>query len=295
MICKECNKEFETIDGLRRHRVQKHNKSAEETYTDYILNGNKPTCKCGCGEHVKFLTIQKGFVDYVLGHSSRVNNNWGHNPDAIKKSHQTQKKMYNSGELRIWNKGLTMDDERVRDNITKIMLNPERGNNISKKLSGVPKSAEHIEKIKETSKIRWSSDVEREKQSQRLITSLIKNNYRNKKTKLELLFQQILTDLKFVEGVDYVYQHQLSSAIFDFYFFNKKILIEVDGDFHHCNPDSIHKIPTYPIQIKTVGNDIRKNLIAKDNNYKLLRFWETDIKNNPEYIIKKLKEELFNN
>lgn len=66
----------------------------------------------------------------------------------------------------------------------------------------------------------------------------------------------------------------------------------MDGDFHHCNPNTIHKIPIYPIQIKTVGNDIRKNLLAKEYGYKLLRFWETDINTRPEWVINELKKEL---
>jgi len=80
--------------------------------------------------------------------------------------------------------------------------------------------------------------------------------------------------------------------MFDYYIEDSNILVEVDGDFHHCNPNSKHHTPIYPIQIKTVSNDIRKNKIANDNNIKLLRFWESDINNSPEDIIKRLKNEL---
>jgi len=292
VICKECNSEFETLDSLRRHRVQKHKISAEQTYIDYVLNGVEPKCKCGCNEKPNFLSIEKGFVDYIRGHASRINNNWGHNPEVLKKSHETQKQMYSTGKLQIWNKGLTTDDDRVRNNIEKTMSNPERGDNISKALAGVPKSEEHKFKIKENSIKRWQNKEEREKQSQRLISRLIKNNYRNKKTKLENTFQNILDKLGLLESVDYKYQHWVGPAIFDFYLIKENILIEVDGDFHHCNPDTIHKIPTFPIQIKTVGNDIRKNLIAEDKNIKLLRFWESDINNKPEEVIKRLMAEL---
>ena len=288
MVCKECQREFESLDSLRRHRSQKHSINAEQTYIDYILNGIPPVCKCGCGEKPKYLGIDAGFREYKLGHAARVNNNWGHNPEAIKKSHETQKEMHADGRLQIWNKGLTIDDERVRDNINKVMSNPERGNKISKALSGVAKSEEHVIKIKQHTKLRWEKQEEKDKQSERLIARLIKNNYRNKKTRLESDFEEILIQLE----IDYKYQHQVSSAIFDFLINNKNILIEIDGDFHHCNPNSIHKIPVYPIQIKTVGNDIRKNLIAKDNGFKLLRFWESDINNNPEDVILRLKTEL---
>jgi very-short-patch-repair endonuclease len=288
ITCKECNREFETLDSLRRHRSQKHSINAEQTYVDYILNGVEPKCKCGCGEKPKYLGIDAGYRYYKHGHAARISNNWGHNTEALKKSHQTQKKMYDDGVLKVWNDGLTIADSRVRDNINKVMSNPERGKNISKALSGVEKSPEHIAKIKEFSIIRWAKQEERDKQSERLISRLIKNNYRNKKTKLECVFENILETL----GINFKYQHQVSSAIFDFLILETNILIEIDGDFHHCNPNSIHKIPKFPIQIKTVGNDIRKNLIAEDNGYKLLRFWESDINTKPEYVIEELKREL---
>ncbi len=286
--CKECNREFETLDSLRRHRVQKHKITSEQTYIDYVLDGIEPKCKCGCDFKTNFLSIEKGFVDYILGHAARVNNNWGHNPEAIKKSHQTQKKMHDDGTLKVWNDGLTVDDKRVRANIEKVMANPERGKNISKALSGVEKSPEHKANISINSKLRWEKQEERDKQSERLIARLIKNNYRNKKTKLESRFETILESL----NIKFKYQHQISSAIFDYLIIDKNVIIEVDGDFHHCNPNSIHKMPIYPIQIKTVGNDIRKNLIVEDSDFKLLRFWETDINKHPEVIINKLKQEL---
>ena len=268
--------------------IQKHKISAEQTYIDYMLNGIEPKCKCGCGGLTNFLSIEKGLLITFSSHAARVNNNWGHNKEALAKSHITQKAMHETGTLNILNKGLTMADARVKDNIEKVMSNPERGNNISKKLSGVSKSEVHIQNIKKSADIRWSDPMEREKQSQRLISRLIKNNYRNKKTKIEASLEEILKGLKLV----YKYQHQVSNAIFDFLLINKNTLIEVDGDFHHCNPNTIHKIPIYPIQkIKTVGNDIRKNRIAEVNNYKLIRFWEED-NERPEWIVEQLKSEI---
>ena len=49
IICKECDREFESLDSLRRHRSQKHSINAEQTYIDYVLDGVEPKCKCGCG------------------------------------------------------------------------------------------------------------------------------------------------------------------------------------------------------------------------------------------------------
>jgi len=287
--CKECDREFETIDTIRRHRVRVHKINAEQTYIDYVLDGVPPVCKCGCGEKTGFLSIQKGFVDFVWGHAARLSqNNWKYNKESLEKAKNTVIAKYKSGELVVWNKGLTMADDRVKDNVNKMIANPDRGNKISKALSGVPKSKEHIDKIKAVSKLRWEKPEEREKQSNRLIAHLVKNNYRNKKTKLEETFENILNSL----NIENTYQYQIGMAIFDFLIIGKNILIEVDGDFHHCNPNSIHNIPKFPIQIKTVGNDIRKNRIAEENNYKLLRFWEKDINERPEWIIDELKREI---
>lgn len=292
MICKECNQEFQSLDSLRRHRVQKHKISAEQTYIDYVLDGFEPKCKCGCGLKTNFLSIEKGFTEYIRGHAARINNNWGHNKKALDKSHETQKRMHENGELVIWNKGLTIEDERVKNNIVKVMSNPNRSNNISKKLLGVPKNEEHKKKIKEKAKERWQKIDEREKQSERKIKWLIQNNHNNKKTDLECLFQEFLESLGLIENVDFIYQYQVGLALFDFYIIKNNVLIETDGDFQHCNPNSIHSIPIYPIQFKTVANDVRKNRIAESKSIKLLRFWESDIKNDKDGVIKRLKEEL---
>jgi len=292
--CEICDNEFETLDSIRRHNIQKHKMTSEETYLKYVLNGVKPKCSCGCGEETKFKGIELGYSEYKVGHSSRIKNNWGHNEIAKIKSKETQKKLYSEGKLVIWNKGLTIEDERVKNYSEKIHSNPERGKNISKKLKGVKKSSEHIDKIKEHTKLRWEDKLERDKQSERLILRLLKNNYRNKKTKLEETFENFLKLIGFKNKVDYIYQYQVSSAIFDFFIINKNTLIEVDGDFHHCNPNTQHKIPNYPIQLKTVSNDIRKNRISEEHGFKLLRFWEKDIKETPELIIETLKKELLN-
>lgn len=294
LICKECNEEFKSLDSLRRHRIQKHKINAEQTYIDYVLDGVPPTCLCGCGEKTKFLGIIAGFRDYKVGHSSKIHNNWGHNKEALKKSRETQKKMYENGELVIWNKGLTIDDERVRDNIYKVMSNPNRGKNISEKLSGVPKSEEHKVKIKEKAIERWSKEEEREKQSNKRMNYIINNGF-TVTSKLEEIFNNILkNDLNLIENKDYHRQHYVREikGIFDFKISNKKILIEVDGDFWHCNPNTKHKEAIYEAQKSNLIQDEIKNKWCETNNYKLLRFWETDINDNRDKVIEQLKIEL---
>ncbi len=65
-------------------------------------------CKCGCGDTVK--------NEWSKGHYSRVHNNWGHNLKAIENSANTRREQYKNGERKVWNDGLTIEDERVANN-----------------------------------------------------------------------------------------------------------------------------------------------------------------------------------
>lgn len=112
------------------------------------------------------------------------------------------------------------------------------------------------------------------------------------KNKLESKFEKILISFGLVEDVDYIFQYQVETAYFDFFIIKKRILIEVDGDYWHCNPDSEYKVAKYSTQKANVKNDLRKNEIAKKNKLKLLRFWESDIKGKINEVKEVLKKEI---
>ena len=288
--CKECGREFKSLDSLRRHRSQKHNINSEQSYIDYKLNGNKPTCKCGCGETTNFLSFKKGFTDYIRGHASRINNNWGHNPKALKKSHDTQRKMFRSEELEIWNKGLSVDDPRVRDNIDKIMANPNRSKKISKALSDVPKSEEHKQKLSIAQIKSWHNQEKRDRQRTNRL-NYIRNNDLIPISNLEKEFEEILKSKFNLEcDVDYYPQFYVREikGLFDFKLSGKKILIEVDGDYWHCNPNTKFKEPKYAAQFSNLKKDKKKKEWCNENGYTLLKFWEDDIKNNLDGVIDRL-------
>lgn len=107
--CNHCNTEFETLDKLRRHSGKTHKISSQSLYNEVVLKNNIPTCKCGCGETPKFISFSKGYKEWIRGHIARVENNWGHNESAIKKSSQTRREQYKNGDRVVWNDGLTKD------------------------------------------------------------------------------------------------------------------------------------------------------------------------------------------
>ena len=277
-ICKICNQELKNAQSLSAHCRTKHKMTSEGVYIEYFLSGIPPTCACGCEEKPNYIGIYKGFVKYIQGHASRVNNNWGHNPEIVKKSHEIQKKMHENGELIIWNKGLTKDVDKRLDYGDKISNNKERNDKISKALKGRKRPKEVLDKLNEGMLEYWSKPENRE---QRRLSQVEHLRIRqvNTKSKLEQKFEDMMKEV----GVQFLNQFPLDGYLFDFYIPKHNVLIEVDGDWYHCNPD-IHPKPIHEIQKFVTENDNKKNEVVKDNNITLLRFWENDINNNPETI-----------
>ncbi len=103
--CPECDY-FDELDGLRRHCVRKHGIEAEKLYRSLFMGNKEPTCACGCRAIItKFWGIEKGFSKFIRGHHSRVNNNWGHNKDALQKSQDVRRQQIANGTWKVWNRG----------------------------------------------------------------------------------------------------------------------------------------------------------------------------------------------
>jgi hypothetical protein len=116
-ICKHCNTEFKTLDQLRRHTGRIHKINAQQLYNEVVLNNNIPKCKCGCGETPSFISFTHGYKEWIRGHISRIENNWGHNQTAIDNSSKTRREQFNNGERTVWNVGLNKEtDIRVKLN-----------------------------------------------------------------------------------------------------------------------------------------------------------------------------------
>lgn len=86
MQCPKCSYQSDSLNSLRIHAAKQHSLPSEDLYLAVVSGGVRGSCKCGCGEPTAFMTLQKGYNDYVQGHASRVNNNWGHNETAREKS-----------------------------------------------------------------------------------------------------------------------------------------------------------------------------------------------------------------
>ena len=96
--------------------------------------------------------------------------------------------------------------------------------------------------------------------------------------------------------IDYKQEHQIelnSKWYFDFHVVNTNLLIEVQGDYWHCNP-KIFKKPLNEFQQWSKRRDFAKMDYAKRFGFVVAWIWEDDIKNNLEetkkYILRRIEE-----
>lgn len=296
-ICKICQKECDGINSLRSHSIQKHNIPSDEIYVQYVLNGVYPKCECGCGETPPFISVNKGFSRFILSHHNRVlgKNNFHKNPKTRQKAAETQKKNWKEGKYVGWWENKTPETlEKIEGIKEKLRNDKERGKKISKSLKGVPKTEESKKKLSITQKKRYENNPQLRINQSKYKLEWMRKNSKVKTSKLENKFMKILDEIGFIKDVDYIHNHLISNikTFFDFYIPNNKIIIEVDGDFYHCYPNSKYSTPEYDIQIKNLSNDKRKNTWCENHNITLIRYWEKDINERPEWVISDLRERL---
>lgn len=105
---------------------------------------------------------------------------------------------------------------------------------------------------------------------------------------LETLVSNLFDD----NNIKYDYQYFLSRSgickSYDFKIKGSNIFIEVDGDYWHGGPNSNKYNPFHKLD-ETKTNDTFKDKFAKKHGFRVYRFWESEIKKNPNIILEKLK------
>lgn len=191
-------------------------------------------------------------------------------------------------------------DKIGKSNLNRI-VSKETGDKISKSSKGISRNKNRLSPMfgKEQSKYQKQKVKERflkyykegnrpwsESHSHTLET--IEKIFKKRKiNKLEKFVSYILDK----NNIEYNHQFFLSKEgickSYDFKIKDKNILLEVDGDYWHGGP-SLNK-HFYKLE-EVKQNDLFKDQFAKDNGFILLRFWESDIYENPELIINKIRE-----
>jgi very-short-patch-repair endonuclease len=285
--CDKCDLVLNNKKELIAHFWFKHKINAPETILRFYHDGIQPKCKCGCGQETKYQRQRQEYSDFLSGHNSASGNN-NFKKGGIEKSIKIRKERAANGDY----KGKASDElRRIRSENSKGENNSNFGVKPSKetKEKQSQKRKEYFEnnpeardKLSEIQKEVWTEE-RREQQREKRYEYFSTQQMTISKT--ELLMEDILIFL----NLEYKRQFRLKRKIFDFLIINTNILVEVDGDFWHCNPIRFSE-PKYKQQIHNLNNDAIKNKIAEENGYKLLRFWEYDIIKHPDKVIAILKE-----
>lgn len=109
------------------------------------------------------------------------------------------------------------------------------------------------------------------------------NSSLNKMTYPEQLVHDYLMEL----GVDFEYNEQLGKYYPDFKL-SDNVIIEVQGDYFHCNPKLYPNGPNAS-QIEYIVKDYYKKCFYTSNQISVLYIWEDDILNDWHNIQKKIK------
>jgi len=104
------------------------------------------------------------------------------------------------------------------------------------------------------------------------------NAYSCTSSKLELRIYSWLLELNY----DITQQFNLSNFYFDMHIQNTNILIEVNGDYWHCNPAIYTNGPINERQKLAIKRDIGKRAVARKNGYQVVVIWENEVIKNAE-------------
>jgi G:T-mismatch repair DNA endonuclease (very short patch repair protein) len=263
--CNLCDFESDSEIKLSKHIQHTHKLKK----TDYLIqtkyNGTHPLCECGCNQETRYEASKLDFCRFISGHQSRLEGYWGDlkSEKRVNAIINTRKQKFQSGEYdHILNQVSKPRSEEIKQKISK------SGTGVSRPEAdgfgiGRIHSQQTKDKMSETAKDKWiTGDIGKRK----YYTS-----------KLEKTFANILDllDIKY----EILFYAKDIKAFYDFYIPEYNMIIEVDGDFWHCNPDRF-PIPQYESQKKNLIRDKEKNKWAVNNGYKIIRIWENDIKNN---------------
>lgn len=176
-----------------------------------------------------------------------------------------------------WNKNLTKEtDERV--------------NQVSEKLFGRFHTEESKKKQSESAKkrkIHGHTGFKHTEESKQIMREKTLKRFKDgkfpkTKTIPHLIVKEIIERFFFD---DFEEEYLYGGFSFDFKINN--YLIEVQGDYFHCNPNTKHSIPKSSIQIKNFERDKRKRkFVLKKKEFVLIEIWEYDIINNFENVKK---------
>lgn len=118
-------------------------------------------------------------------------------------------------------------------------------------------------------------------------------HYERRETAPERIFREFLEEKKIRFKQEFVPDSSKRWS-FDFLIEDTNILVEIHGDYYHCNP-SVYGKPSTEYHKWVTRKDFAKRDWAKHNGYCPVTIWEFDLKNNKEKVLEKFMKTLEKN
>lgn len=141
--------------------------------------------------------------------------------------------------------------------------------------------------ISNANKIYSSNPSVKNKQRELALNRLSWNRYRM--TKPEKIMKSILSELSIPNHYNFILGKRYQ---YDFRVKESNIIIEVQGDYWHCNPKMYPNGPISDRQRFKMQRDDEKKSYAEDHGYSVLYVWEDELKNNVELVKQKVMYEI---
>lgn len=157
-------------------------------------------------------------------------------------------------------------------------LNPFYGKSHSEKTRKI---------LSDKNKVYALNPIVKEKQRLAAINRMKSGKY--KMTVPEKIMKKLLVELDVEHHYNYVLHKKYQ---YDFRLPNSNILIEVHGDYWHCNPKFYPNGAISDRQKFKIQRDSEKLKYAVDNGYRIMYFWEYDLKNNINQIKERILHDI---
>jgi len=270
--CKICKKEYKDIRMLAWHISSIHKDITSLDYSvKYFYNSIRPTCKCNCGEFTRLKSLGK-FVKFKSGHNTRIKDKaFTFNP-TLKERQKIYKKRYDKNG--IWNNPKKHDDYFFHCK----WCNNEFKTDASHKSKVFCNMKCYAEYKKHNIKNKTLDGIMFFKGCSRGGSN---SNPGRNGTKPELLYKKYLEK----SNIKYEYQKTItlknSYVSVDFYIPNKNLIVEIDGDYWHCNPKKFNR-NYFHTKIKKYAHEIWKKDSIRDIEltnlgYNVERIYESDL------------------
>lgn len=284
--CPRCNQEYPSYNSLSKHTRTAYKLSGELLYREYHGISEVPTCKCGCGTPTKW-RIDRGYGEYVVGHNAKGNTNpmFGktHSDSAKQNISSKRKEKFTNGEYTFINSVTWSENQKkvwARDGYKEKMKYAREKKNWRKKLSAAKTASNNPwygKKRPDHSKLMKSPEMMEKIFAKRSMTDI------------EQVMVTMLEQLNIPHHSQFFIKHNDDAYAYDFKLNDLPVLIEVDGDYWHGGPGVTAHVP-FVAEVR--NNDNIKDVIAQRHGYTVLRFWGSDIKERPFWVMQRLLEHI---